>query len=106
MIDRPVLASGVEGLQADQERSPSIGIEQLLEFSQPLPVLLDLLDRLLVAFVMVFETRVDVLELDSGARLHSEPFQIVHFAYPASAWRINQRFRSTGDRNLLSNESD
>ena len=85
VIDRPVLAPCVERLQADQERSPSIGIEQLLQFSQPLPVVLDLLGRLLVAFVMVLEPRVDVFELDSGAGQHSEAFHIVHFAPPASA---------------------
>ena len=32
VIDRPVLSPGVQRLQADQERSPSIGIEQLLQF--------------------------------------------------------------------------
>ena len=49
VIDRPVLAPCVQRLQAEQERSPSIGIEQLLQFPQPLLVMLDLLGRLLVA---------------------------------------------------------
>ncbi len=83
VTDRPVLAPRVHRLQADQERSPSIGIEQLLQFSQPLPVVLDVLGRLLVAFVMVLERRVDVFELDCGAGRHSEAFHIVHFAPPA-----------------------
>ena len=85
VIDRPVLAPCVQRLQAEQERSPSIGIEQLLQFSQPLPVVLDVLGRLLVAFVVVLEPRVDVFELDGGAGQHSEAFHVVHFAPPASA---------------------
>ena len=74
MIDRPVLAPCVQRLQADQERSPSIGIKQLLQFSQLLPVVLDFLGRLLVAFVMVLEPRVDIFEMDGGAGRHPEAF--------------------------------
>ena len=33
VTDRPIFAPCVERLQADQERSPSIGVEQLLQFS-------------------------------------------------------------------------
>ena len=42
MVDRSVLASGVQRLQADQERVPPLRIEQLLKFAQPLLVALDL----------------------------------------------------------------
>ena len=34
VVDRPVLAARVHPLQADQERAPSIGVEQLLELAQ------------------------------------------------------------------------
>ena len=71
VIDRPVLAPGVQRLQADQKRSPSIGVEQLLQFSQSLLVVLDLLARLLVAFVMGFKTWVDVFKFDGCAGRHS-----------------------------------
>ena len=56
VIDRPVLAPCVHRLQAEQERSPSIGIEQFLQFSQPLLGSASIvLGRLLVALVMVLE---------------------------------------------------
>ena len=61
VVDRPVLAPCVQSLQTDQDRLASIDEEQFLQLSQFLLVVLDLLGRLLVAFVMVFERRVDVL---------------------------------------------
>ena len=82
VFDRPVLAACVQRLQANQDRSPSVGVEQLLQFSQPLLGVLDLLGRILVAFVTVFETRVDVFKIDGGAGSYSEAFHILHFVPP------------------------
>jgi hypothetical protein len=56
----PVLARGVHPLQAEQNGAPAIGVKELLERSQLLLVLLDLVRRLLVALVVVFEARVDL----------------------------------------------
>ena len=67
VIDRPVLAPCIERLQAEQQRSCSICIEQLLQFSQPLLVVPDFLGRLLVALMMVRKPRIDVFKLDGGA---------------------------------------
>jgi len=85
VTDRAVLAPYVQRLQAEPERAPCIGIEHLLQFSQPLLVVLDLLDRVLVALVMVLGPRVDVLKLDGGARRHPEALHVIHLAPPASA---------------------
>ena len=82
VVDRPVLAPRVHPLQADQEGAPSIGVEQLLQFAQLFPVLLNLLGRVLVALVVVLEPRIDVLELDFAARRHSEPIDIFHLDPP------------------------
>ena len=68
VVNRPVLARRVHPLQADQEGAPSVGIEQFLQRSQFLLVLLNLLGRFLVALVVVLEPRIDVLELDFAAR--------------------------------------
>ena len=68
VVDRSVLSAAVHGLQADQERAPTIGVEQLLKLPQLLLVMLDLVRRFLVAIVVIFERRVDVLELDLACR--------------------------------------
>ena len=82
VADRPVLAPRVHPLQADQEGAPPVGVEQLLQLAQLLPVLLDLLGRVLVALVVVLEPRIDVLELYFAAGCHSEPIDIFHLEPP------------------------
>jgi hypothetical protein len=84
VVDRPVLAPHVHPLQADQEGAPSIGIEQLLQIAQLRLVLLNLRSRLLVVRVVVFERRIDVLELNFAAGRHSESIDIFHLDPPIS----------------------
>ena len=92
MVNRPVLSPRVHPLQADQERALAIRVEQLLQLAEFFPVSLDLLGRVLVALMVVLEPRIDVLELDFGARRHSEPIEVFHFAPPLldSAFRVSR----------------
>ena len=87
VVDRPVLAPRVQRLQTDQERPPPLGVEQLLEFLQPLPVVLGLLGRLLVALVRGLEPWVDVIEFHGGAGPHPEALDVVHTVPPANVRR-------------------
>ena len=64
------------------EGAPSIGVEQLLEFSQLLLVLLNLRGRFLVALVVVLEPLIDVLEPYFAAGRHSESIDIFHLEPP------------------------
>jgi hypothetical protein len=77
--DRSVLAARVERLETDQQRPPPFGVEELLQFSQPLAVAFGLLGRPLVAVMIAGRTRVDVFEFDGCPRTHSEAFHVVHF---------------------------
>jgi hypothetical protein len=100
MIDRPVLSPGVKGLQTDQERPISIGVEQFLQIPQFLSIMLDLLGRILVSLVMVLEFRIEILQLDVGSGQDSEAFQIFQWEAPVAS--LGKTLQSTcGHENLF-----
>jgi len=83
VIDGSVLAAGVHCLQADQQRVPPFRVEEVLQFAQLLLVMRNLLGRLRVVRVMVFERRIDVFELDARSWGDPEPLQIAHYSPPS-----------------------
>ena len=78
VIDRSVLASRVHPLQADEQGALPIGVEQLLERSQLLLVLLDLFSRVLVVIVVALKAGIDFLELYLAAGGDPEAVEISH----------------------------
>ena len=55
VIDRSVLAPGVHRLQTDEQSVPAFRVEQFLEYTESLLVVLDLFGYLFVVLVVAFE---------------------------------------------------
>ena len=75
VVDDAVFAAGVDGLKANEERMPVLGVEQVLQLAELLLIVLDFIGRGLWAFVTTGERRVEFLEPDFASRLDFEFFR-------------------------------
>jgi len=67
-LDRAILASGIKGLQHDEQALLALGIEPRLQIGDALALGLELLLDIGLGGVVLRAVGVDVLELEPGAR--------------------------------------
>jgi hypothetical protein len=77
VIDRPVLAPGVERLQDDEDRVLLLRIEQRLHLRHLLAVVLDLDGGRRLGLVTPLEAGIDFLQLELMARPHTKQVAIM-----------------------------
>jgi hypothetical protein len=72
MADHPVLAAGIGALQHDQQRSPGIGVEQVLHRIDPLEIALQEIVGFVAQARLAVLRRIDFFQSDLLARLGPE----------------------------------
>ena len=78
MIDRAVLAGGIEGLQDDEHGMPLFGIEQRLKLAELLLVVGDRVGGLLGILVVALEPGVDPAKADLSSGFDGELLAVIH----------------------------
>ena len=74
----PSLPGRVAPLQADEQGALALGVHQVLQVVQLLGGGLDLRQGVLMGFVLVFESGVDLTQIDLAARLDDKLLGVVH----------------------------